>query len=137
MRSIQPAQAVSPEPGLSLQSADASPLIVAVTQATVQGPATTAGEVTAPITLTNANAMTNAGEQFIAHSPTVAVKLDMQKVEATSVAVAVALTWLAVASRQGKQLSLSNLSSDFSGVIEFSGISSMFAEHISSGSRAS
>jgi len=82
-----------------------------------------------PITLENANAMTLAGEQFIAASPEALVRLDMKNVEATSVAVAVALAWLAAASHEKKELRLSNLSSDFSGVIEFSGIASMFAEH--------
>lgn len=91
----------------------------------------TAGVVGAPITLANANAMTHAGERFIADSSTVVVRLDMQNVEATSVAVAVALAWLAVASRAGKELCLSHLNADFSGVVEFSGINSMFAEHIS------
>ena len=55
----------------------------------------------------------------------------MQNVEATSVAVAVALAWLAASTRESKELCLGNLSSDFSGVIEFSGITSMFEEHIS------
>lgn len=91
----------------------------------------TAGVVRAPITLANANAMTHAGERFIADSSTVVVRLDMQNVEATSVAVAVALVWLAVASRTGKELCLSHLNADFNGVVEFSGINSMFAEHIS------
>jgi len=53
----------------------------------------------------------------------------MHNVEATSVAVAVALAWLAAANRARKELRLNNLSSDFNGVIEFSGIAPMFAEH--------
>ena len=92
----------------------------------------TYGAVAVPITLANANALTAAGERFIASSPTIVVGLDMKNVEATSVAVAVALAWLAVASREGKELCLSNLSSDFNGVVEFSGIASMFADHTES-----
>jgi len=41
----------------------------------------------------------------------------------------VALAWLAAANRARKELRLNNLSSDFNGVIEFSGIAPMFAEH--------
>ena len=89
------------------------------------------GTVEVPVTLENANAMALAGEQFIVKSSEALVRLDMQQVEATSVAVAVALAWLAAAGRVGKELRLSNLSSDFTGVIEFSGITSMFAEHTS------
>ena len=89
------------------------------------------GEIAVPVTLSNANAMTAAGEAFITESSASKVSLDMQNVEATSVAVAVALAWLAAAARESKELCLSNLSSDFSGVIEFSGITSMFEEHIS------
>lgn len=91
----------------------------------------TAGAIAESITLQNANAMRAAGERFIASSKTVQVRLDMRAVEATSVAVAVTLAWLGSAARAGKELCLSNLSADFSGVIEFSGITSMFAEHIS------
>ncbi len=95
------------------------------------GQAETLGTVEVPVTLENANAMALAGEQFITASPEALVRLDMKNVEATSVAVAVALAWLATASQIGKELRLSNLSSDFTGVIEFSGITSMFAEHTS------
>ncbi len=90
------------------------------------------GIVTTPITLHNANAMSAAGEAFIAASKTLEVRLDMAKVEPSSVAVAVTLAWLGSAQRHGKELCLTSLSADFNGVIEFSGISSMFAEHISS-----
>lgn len=89
------------------------------------------GEIAVPVTLANANAMVAAGEAFISGSTAAKVSLDMQNVEATSVAVAVALAWLAAATRESKELCLGNLSSDFSGVIEFSGITSMFEEHIS------
>lgn len=94
----------------------------------------TGGAVATPITSNNANAMSAAGEAFIKSSKTVKVELDMAKVAPSSVAVAVALSWLASAQQHSKELCLGNLSADFSGVIEFSGISSMFAEHISSGS---
>lgn len=88
------------------------------------------GSVSTPITLTNANAMSAAGEAFIAASKTLEVQLDMEKVEPSSVAVAVTLAWLASARRHRKELRLSNLSADFNGVIEFSSITSMFTEHI-------
>ena len=52
------------------------------------------GTVAVPVTLENANAMASAGEQFINACPETIVSLDMQNVEATSVAVAVALSWL-------------------------------------------
>lgn len=92
----------------------------------------TGGVVDTAITLANANAMSAAGEAFIEASDSSQVQLDMAKVAPSSVAVAVALSWLASAQRHRKELCLSNLSADFSGVIEFSGIASMFAEHISS-----
>lgn len=112
---------------------DDARLIVSVAAAPVDSSAdvATSGAVAQPITLTNANAMMAAGSAFISASKTVEVRLDMQAVEATSVAVAVALAWLSCAQRTHKKLCLSHLSADFSGVIEFSGIASMFAEHIS------
>jgi len=93
------------------------------------------GVVDTAITLANANAMSAAGEAFISASDAVQVQIDMTKVAPSSVAVAVALAWLASAQSYRKELCLSNLSTDFSGVIEFSGIASMFAEHISTDSR--
>jgi len=95
----------------------------------------TGGVVDTPITLANANAMSAAGDAFIKTNATMQVQLDMAKVAPSSVAVAVALSWLASAQRHRKELCLSNLSADFSGVIEFSGIASMFAEHISADSQ--
>jgi len=88
------------------------------------------GEVLVPITLANANAMAQAGGEFIAASKSPSVQLDMTKVAANTVAVAVTLAWLGQAQSHDKELCLGNLSADFSGVIEFSGISSIFSEHI-------
>ncbi len=93
------------------------------------------GVIDTAITLANANAMSAAGEAFIGATDAVQVQLDMAKVAPSSVAVAVALSWLASAQRHQKELCLSNLSADFSGVIEFSGIAPMFAEHIGSTSQ--
>jgi len=87
------------------------------------------GAVTVHVTVENANAMAIAGEEFITTCADDRVCLDMHNVEATSVAVAVALAWLAAANHCNKELRLSNLSSDFSGVIEFSGVTSMFDKH--------
>ena len=94
------------------------------------GPLIKDGLVCAAITVANANAMSDAGDDYIAASPTADVNIDMRNVDATSVAVAVSLAWLASAARHSKALHLSNLSADFNGVIEFSGISSMFADHV-------
>jgi hypothetical protein len=107
--------------------------LIAVTSAesSAGGEDSTSGTVSTAITLSNANAMSAAGEAFIASTKRMRVQLDMAKVEPSSVAVAVTLAWLASAQRHGKQLGLENLGADFSGVIEFSGLSSMFSEHIS------
>lgn len=102
-------------------------IVIAAEDASPSGVAL--GTVAYPVTLDNANAMAQAGKEFIASSSAALVRIDMHNVEATSVAVAVALAWLAAANRARKELRLNNLSSDFNGVIEFSGIAPMFAEH--------
>jgi len=90
-----------------LSQVDQQPLIVAApalaNSAASSGQAETLGTVDVPVTLENANAMALAGEQFIDKSSEALVRLDMKNVEATSVAVAVALAWLAAAGGLGKE----------------------------------
>jgi len=86
--------------------------------------------VTKAITIRNAPRMRLAGDEFIAdwrarHDGIAPLVFDMAQVQANSVAVAVVLSWLATAHKVDAGLQFANLSSDFIGVVEFSGLSQM------------
>lgn len=71
-------------------------------------------------------AVRTAGAQLLRESEREEVHIDMAAVSANSIALAVAVSWLSVAREQEQQVRLVNLSDEFIGVIEFSGLADLF-----------
>lgn len=79
-----------------------------------------------PIQWTNAVAMRAAGAALLKESEREEVHIDMSAVAANSIALAVAVSWLGIAREQEQTVRLTNLSDEFIGVIEFSGMADLF-----------
>ena len=90
-------------------------------EATDQG-----ARVLEPIDWANAVAMQSAGSVLLRQTEREEVWFDMAAVAANSIALAVAVSWLGVAQEQRRALRLTNLSDEFIGVIEFSGLADLF-----------
>lgn len=84
--------------------------------------------VTEPIDVGNANAMRMTGENLIAESPHAALCIDVERVAANSVALAVLLRWLASARQHARQVQFRGMSGGLSAVVEFSGASRLLVE---------
>ena len=67
-----------------------------------------------------------AGAALLEQTEREELRFDMSAVAANSIALAVAVSWLGVAQEQQRTLRLTNLSDEFIGVIEFSGLADLF-----------
>ncbi|MEM7220156.1 MAG: STAS domain-containing protein [Pseudomonadota bacterium] len=74
----------------------------------------------------NANVVRAAGEALIRAADTTA-RFDLSSLDATSPAVAVAIDWLRAARDAQVDLGFDGLSPELQGVLEFSGLSQLFA----------